>query len=98
MHQQWSLDIMQAAAVSAEGIVLLRPSAMHIVQFHLKGAVFMSGVAEGQSAVSAEHAGIGDGRHILHRRTEDHRTGRYTSVHAEVELRCTQTGLSLYYY
>ena len=71
----------------------LLPSAMLVVHLHLEGAVLMSFIAEYESAVSAQHTGVSDRRHVILGRTESDRTGRRTAMCTDVIHRSTQTRL-----
>ena len=98
VHHERDLDIMEIAAVTADGVVMLRPSAMQVVEFDLQGAVLMSRVAEHQPAVAAKHAGFVDGHHVAHRRAERYGAGSHATMHAKVVLRRPQTRLGLHTY
>ena len=53
MHQYRQLYIMQVVIGVCNGIISGSPAAVHVVQLHLKMAVFMPGQTEHQTAVAA---------------------------------------------
>ena len=84
---------MQVIEGLALGVVIDRPSAVHVVQFHLEMAVFMSRKAERDTSVSTCRQGFCQRTHTTYGRLEDDRTGRKTTVHTYPVLRHFHAGL-----
>lgn len=94
VHQDRKLDIMEIMLRAGNGTAAGRPAAMHIVEFHLEMAVLMPGVAEYESAGTAQDTSPCDGFHVRLGRRKDHRSGGYTPVKAHPVFLGAQSRLS----
>jgi len=94
VHQDRELDVVQVVERLTVGVVIDRPSAVHVVQLHLEMTVFMSRKTEGYTTVAAHRQGTRQWTHAAHGRLEDDRTGSKTAMYTHPILRHFHAGLS----
>ena len=93
VHQDRELDVVQVVERLALGVVIDRPSAVHVVQLHLEMAVFMSRKTERDTSVTTRRQGARQRTHTTHGRLENDRTGRETTMYTYPVFRHFHAGL-----